>query len=64
MSKSLPIKYVNKLLDLRYKIEILRKIVWEEDITSPTIIEYIEHHASITRILKYIDSELMEEEEE
>lgn len=63
MSKTLPIKYVNKLLDLRYKIEVLRKIVWEEDIPSPTVKEYIEHHASITRILDYIDSELMEEEE-
>lgn len=63
MSKTLPIKYVNKLLDLRYKIEVLRKIVCEEDIPIPTSPEDLEHHESITRILNYIDSELMEEEE-
>lgn len=63
MSKSLPIKYVNKLLDLRYKIQILRQIVWLEDIPCPTSPEDLEHHDSITQILKYIDSELMEEEE-
>ena len=64
MSKTLLVEYVNKILDLRYKIEILRQIVCEEDIPHPATIECLEHHKSITRILSYIDLKLMEEEEE
>ena len=44
---------------LRDKIEALREYVWLEDIPSPKIPEYIEHHESITRILKFIDKELL-----
>ena len=63
--KPLPTKYVNKVLDLRYKIEILRQIVCEEDMPYPMVPEgYIEQHESIKKILEYIDTELMEEEEE
>ena len=46
----------------RRKIERLREIVWGEDIPSPTIPEYREHHESITKILKFIDQELLPEE--
>jgi hypothetical protein len=44
---------------LREKIEILREMVWLEDIPSPCCPEYVEHHESITKILKYIDTELL-----
>lgn len=47
---------------LRGKIEALREIVWLEDIPSPCCPEYAEHHESIKKILKYIDTELLGEE--
>lgn len=47
--------------ELRAKIEKLRYLVWEEDIPSPTIPEYIEHHKSIQKILEFIDQELLKE---
>ena len=37
----------------------LREIVRMEDIPSPTVPEYIEHHASIVKILDYIDKVLL-----
>lgn len=46
----------------REKMLKLRETVWFEDIESPTIPEYREHHESIQRILKYIDEELLKEE--
>jgi hypothetical protein len=45
--------------ELRKKLIALREIVWLEDIGSPTCPEYIEHHESIQKILKYIDEELL-----
>lgn len=42
-------------------IRELRDKVWYEDIPHPTIPEYIEHHASIQKILKYIDQMIKEE---
>lgn len=44
---------------LKDKIETLREIVWLEDIPSPCCPEYVEHHESIAKILKYIDTELL-----
>ena len=44
---------------LEDKIEELRFIVWEEDIASPTVPEYIEHHRSICKILDHIDNVLL-----
>ena len=44
---------------LRRKIQRLRDITWGEDIARSTVPEYIEHHESIQRILKYIDDELL-----
>jgi len=41
------------------KILALRELVWMEDIPSPTVPEYVEHHESIQKILKYIDNELL-----
>lgn len=45
--------------DLKEKIEDLRYLVWLEDIPSPKCPEYIEHHESIQKILKFIDEELL-----
>jgi len=45
--------------ELRGKIEDLRHLVWGEDIQHPTVPEYIEHHISIQKILKYIDEEIL-----
>jgi len=45
--------------ELLNKIRQLRELVWLEDIGSPTIPEYVEHHVSIQKILKFIDSELL-----
>jgi hypothetical protein len=47
---------------LRNKIIALRELVWGEDIPSPTCPEYVEHHACIQKILKFIDTQLLEEE--
>ena len=46
---------------LREKLEQLRELVWLEDIPSPTVPEYVEHHRSIQKILKFIDTEILEE---
>ena len=46
----------------REKIELLRELVWGEDIPSPACPEYREHHESIQKILKFIDTELLAEE--
>lgn len=43
----------------RNKIEQLREIVWGEDIPSPSVPEYVEHHESIQKILKFIDEEVL-----
>ena len=48
---------------LKNKIEELRDLVWGEDIPSPTVPEYREHHESIQKILKFIDSEILKEDE-
>lgn len=47
----------------RQDIEDLRELVWGEDIPSPTIPEYVEHHESIQKILNYIDANLLMEDE-
>ena len=48
-----------ELHECKHGISKLHHIVWDEDIPSPTTIEYAEHHASIQKILKYIDKELL-----
>jgi hypothetical protein len=40
-------------------LEILRELVWNEDIPSPCCPEYREHHDSIQKILKFIDNEII-----
>lgn len=45
--------------ELKEKILKLRDLVWGEDIPSSTCPEYIEHHRSIQKILKFIDEELL-----
>lgn len=45
--------------EIRAKIEQLRELVWMEDIPSPCCPEYVEHHESIQKILKFIDAELL-----
>lgn len=45
----------------RNKIRNLREIVRGVDIESPGIPEYVEHHDSIQKILKYINTELLDE---
>ena len=47
---------------IREKIEKLRELVWLEDISHPVVPEYVEHHESIIKILKFIDSELLKED--
>ena len=49
---------------LAQKIRQLRELVWEQDIPSPTVPEYIELHEKITKILDFIDSELIERGEQ
>ena len=39
-------------------IEQIKYAVWEVDIPSPTVPEYIEHHRDIQNILKFIDEKL------
>lgn len=46
---------------LKETILELRELVYNEDIPHPTIPEYIEHHNSIKKILKFIDDRLLEE---
>lgn len=48
----------------RQDIEALRDVVWLEDIPSPTVPEYVEHHESIQKILNYIDCNLLCEEDD
>lgn len=38
----------------------LRDLVWGEDIPSPTVPEYVEHHNSIQKILKNLDKIITE----
>jgi hypothetical protein len=45
----------------KYKLIQLRELVWLQDIESSANPEYIEHHESIQRILKYIDVMLKDE---
>jgi len=42
------------------KINELWELVWGEDIPSPCCPEYKEHHESIQKILKFIETELLE----
>lgn len=42
----------------------LRELVWFEDIASPTVPEYREHHESIQKILKAIDKLIDKSEED
>ncbi len=51
-----------KCLYLGQKIRDLRELVWMEDIPHPTVPEYKELHEKITKILTFIDSELIEKE--
>lgn len=47
-------------------IEVLQEIreaVWDVDIPSPTVPEYIEHHKQIQSILALIDSKIKEASE-
>lgn len=46
---------------MKAKIEQLRHLVWEQDIPHPTTPEYREHHESIQKILKFIDTRLLSE---
>ena len=46
---------INVTTELYSKLEGLREAVWFEDIPSPTCPEYVEHHNSITKILKHLD---------
>ena len=43
-------------------LKLIKSKVWDYDIPSPTVPEYIEHHEACKDILKYIDSyiELLE----
>lgn len=43
----------------KQKVEDLRELVWGEDIPSPTCQEYVEHHCSIQKIMKFIDEEVL-----
>ena len=46
---------VNRLrMDTVRDLEILNNIVWEEDIPSSTVPEYVEHHQSCQRIMSCI----------
>lgn len=47
---------------MKDKIETLLSIVWGEDIPSPTVPEYVEHHKSIQKILNFIDEEILSDE--
>lgn len=55
-------KHKNKIIATENKIKQLRNLVWSYDIPNPTIPEYKEHHNQIQTILKFIDTELLEEE--
>ena len=55
--KSVP--KAQEALEKQKKIFELRDLVWGEDIPSSTCPEYIEHHRSIQKILKFIDEELL-----
>ena len=46
------------LNDIAADVEELRNIVWGEDISSPTVPEYVEHHESIQKISSFIDKML------
>ena len=46
--------------ELKKKIEVLREMIWLEDIPSPTTIEYRELHEKMQKFLKYIDDEIFE----
>jgi hypothetical protein len=48
----------------RERIFKLRNLVWGMDIPSPTCPEYREHHEDITKILQYIDTYLLDVEED
>ena len=43
-------------------LERIRHVAWGEDIPNPQTPEYIEHHASIQKILAAIDKEIENEE--
>ena len=45
----------------KFQLIELREKVWMEDIESSRVPEYIEHHESIQRILKYIDEVIQNE---
>jgi phosphomevalonate kinase len=47
---------------IKEKILELKELVWLEDIPSPTVPEYVEHHQSIKKILKFIDEEILGKE--
>jgi SMC interacting uncharacterized protein involved in chromosome segregation len=49
----------DRIEELQAKIQELQEIVEDEDIPSPTIPEYVEHHASIQKILNFIGKELL-----
>ena len=42
--------------EMRERLTELRELIWMEDIPSPTIREYEEHHESIQKILKAVDT--------
>ena len=47
---------------LKDQVLELRDVVWGQDIPHPTIPEYVEHHQSIVKILKFIDTKLIKED--
>lgn len=42
------------------RLQQLRELVCDEDIPSPTVPEYVEHHESIQKILRAIDELILE----
>ena len=48
---------------LMSKIRELREMVWGMDVPSPVTPEYVELHEKMQKILKFIDEELLENEQ-
>lgn len=53
-----------KCLIQQETIRELRELVWMHDIPHPTCPEYREHHESIQKILKFIDKNLLSDDNE
>lgn len=53
---------MSSMSELKGKLAELRELVWGEDIASPTVPEYVEHHQSIQKILHFMDKDVAEEQ--